>query len=165
MTSLVQNKQQISVSLNIDTSGDINPRLDALAENLRYFHSLHGKRLTLELDSAWSNSVFVPAVPLSTVVIHILAASDSVILPHYIAPPRGRPWAHRVAAGLQPYNNTDVLLLSQSFKVLVLASSPCKERRLSAIFSITASLNAFQAKQCLVGSSDYRCQRHTSLTL
>ena len=101
MTSLVQNKQQISVSLNIDTSGDINPKLDVLAENLRYFHSLHGKMLTLELDSAWSHSVFVPAVPLSTVVTHILAASDAVILPHYSAPPRGRPWAPRIAAGVK----------------------------------------------------------------
>ena len=53
MTSPVQNKQQISVSLNIDTRGDINPKLDALAENLRYFHSLHGKMLALELDSGW----------------------------------------------------------------------------------------------------------------
>ena len=81
MTSPVQNKQQISVSLNIDTSGDINPKLDALAENLRYFHLLHDKMLTLELDSGWNNSVFVPAVPLRTVVTHILAASDAAILP------------------------------------------------------------------------------------
>ena len=101
MTSPVQNKQQISVSLNIDTRGDINPKLDALAENLRYFHSLHGKMLTLELDSGWSNSVFVPAVPLSAVVTHILAASDAAILPHYTAPPRGRPWAPRIAAGVK----------------------------------------------------------------
>jgi len=98
MTRSVQNKQQISVSLNIDTSGNINPKLDALAENLRYFHLLHGKTLTLDLDSGWSNSVFVPAVPLSTVVTHILAASDAAILPHYSAPPRGRPWAPRFAA-------------------------------------------------------------------
>ena len=101
MTRSVQNKQQISVSLNIDTRGDINPKLDALAENLRYFHSLHGKMLTLELDSGWSNSVFVPAVPLSAVVTHILAASDTAILPHYSAPPRGRPWAPRIAAGVK----------------------------------------------------------------
>ena len=100
MTSSVQNKQQISVSLNIDTSGDINPKLDALAEILRYFHSLHGKTLTLELDSGWRNSVFVPAVPLSTALTHILAASDAAILPYYSDPPRGRPWASRIAAGV-----------------------------------------------------------------
>ena len=57
--------------------------------------------LTLELDSGWSNSVFVPAVPLSAVVTHILAASDAAILPHYTAPPRGRPWAPRIAAGVK----------------------------------------------------------------
>ena len=45
--------------------------------------------------------MFVPAVPLSTVVTHILAASDAAILPHYTAPPRGRPWAPRVAAGVK----------------------------------------------------------------
>ena len=72
----VQNKQQISVSLNIDTSSDINPKLDALSEHLRYVHLLHGKTLTLDLETGWSHSVFVPAVPLSTVVTHILAASD-----------------------------------------------------------------------------------------
>ena len=102
MTSPVQNKQQISVSLNIDTSGDINPKLDPLSEILRYFHSLHGKTLSLEIDSGWSNSVFVPAVPLRPVVTHILAASDAAILPHYTAAPRGSPWAPRIAAGVEP---------------------------------------------------------------
>ena len=101
MTSPVQNKQQISVSLNIDTSSDINPKLDALSEHLRYVHLLHGKTLTLDLETGWSHSVFVPAVPLSTVVTHILAASDTAILPHYSAPPRGRPWAPRIAAGVK----------------------------------------------------------------
>ena len=90
MTSPVQNKQQISISPNIDASGEINPKLDALAENLRRFHLLHCKMLTLELDSGWSNSVFVPAVPLGTVVTNILTASEAAILPHYSAPPRGR---------------------------------------------------------------------------
>ena len=101
MTSPVQNKQQISVSLSIDTSGDINPKLDALAEILRYFHSLHGKTLTLELDSGWRNSVFVPAVPLSTALTHILAASDAAILPHYTAAPRGSHLAPRIAASVE----------------------------------------------------------------
>ena len=43
----------------------------------------------------------MPAVPLSTVVTHILAASDAAILPHYTAPPRRRPWAPRIAAGFK----------------------------------------------------------------
>ena len=162
MTSPVQNKQQISVSLKIDTSGEINPTLDALAENLRYFHSLHGKSLTLEVDSGWSNSIVVPAGPVSTVVTHILAASDAAILPHYSAPPCGRPWAPRVAAGVKQLKQHQY---SQRFKVQVLASSRREQRCSFAIFAITASLNAFQAKQCLVASSNCRCQRQAFVTL
>ena len=79
MTSPVQNKQQISVSLNIDTSSDINPKLDALSEHLRYVHLLHSKTLTLDLETGWSHSVFVPAVPLNTVVTHTLAASEQLL--------------------------------------------------------------------------------------
>jgi hypothetical protein len=45
--------------------------------------------------------VFVLAVPLSTVVIHVLAANDAAFLLHYTAAPHGHPWAHRIVAGVK----------------------------------------------------------------
>ena len=60
----------------------------------------------------------MPAVPLSTVVTHILAASDAAILPHYTAAPRGRPWAPHIAAGVtqfkQHQHSLSILALQRS---------------------------------------------------
>ena len=43
--------------LDVITTSEINPMLDALAENLRYFQSLRGKMLSFDLQSGQSNSL------------------------------------------------------------------------------------------------------------
>jgi hypothetical protein len=100
MIRSVQNKTQISVQLNISTTGAVNQKFDALTDNLRLLHSLHNKTISFYLASESTNSVFVRAVPLDAVVSHILEASDAAISPQYSAAPRGRPWAPRIAAGI-----------------------------------------------------------------
>ena len=101
MLRSVQNQWQISVSLNIDTRGEINPKFDALAENLRYFHPLHSKMLTFDLESDWSNCLFLSAVFLSTAATHVLAASDATISRHYTSAPNGRSQVPGNAAGVK----------------------------------------------------------------
>ena len=104
--------------MNISTSGDINTKLDALAENLWCLYSLHGKTLNLDLQSGWHNSAFVPPVPLNTAITRILAAGNAAILPHYTAAPRGRPWAPHIAAGVtqfkQHQHSLSILALQRS---------------------------------------------------
>ena len=120
MTRSVQSKTQISVQLNISTTGAVDKKFAALTDNLRFLHSLHNKTINFNLVNESINSVFVRAVPLDAVVSHILQESDAAISPQYTAAPRGRPWAPRIAAGVTFCSNTDIHLPFQRFKVQAL---------------------------------------------